>query len=56
MANTDFQYCKGQCCLHKSICKRYVVGLEASNETDKIHSWINSCGNANLFIRIDNVQ
>ena len=55
MANTDFQYCKGQHCKCKSICKRYVEGLEAANETDNIHSWINSCGNANLFIRIDNV-
>lgn len=55
MAKTDFQYCKGQHCKCKSICKRYVVGLEAVNETDKIHSWIDSCGNANLFIRIDNV-
>ena len=55
MANTDFQYCKGQRCQHKCICKRYVVGLEAVNEIDKIHSWINSCRNENLFIRIDNV-
>lgn len=54
MAKTDFQYCKGQNCQYKGICKRYVEGLEAAKETDKTHSWINSCRNAKLFIRIDN--
>lgn len=54
MAKTDFQYCNGQNCTYKNVCKRYVEGLEAAKETDKSHSWMNSCRNAKLFIRIDN--
>lgn len=53
MAKTEFTYCKGVHCPSRHQCKRYVIGLEASKETDKQHSWINSCRHAKLFIHKD---
>lgn len=50
---TDFTYCKGVHCPHKTHCVRYVNGLEAAKETEKPHSWILSCRNARLFIHTD---
>lgn len=53
MAMTDFTYCKGIHCPNRNQCKRYVDGLEAAKEHDKLHSWIQNCRHAKLFIHKD---
>lgn len=53
MAKTDFTYCRGEHCPNRNQCKRFVNGQEAANETSKIHSWIQSCRHAKLFIHKD---
>ena len=53
MAKTDFTYCKGIHCPNRNQCKRYVDGLEAAKEPDKLHSWIQNCRHAKLFIHKD---
>lgn len=53
MAKTDFTYCRGIHCPNRNQCKRYVIGLEAVNDGNSNHSWIQSCRHAKLFIHKD---
>lgn len=53
MAKTDFTYCKGIHCPNRNQCKRYVIGLEAANDGNSNHSWVQSCRHAKLFIHKD---
>lgn len=53
MAKTDFTYCRGIHCPNRNQCKRYVIGLEAANDGNSNHSWIQSCRHAKLFIHKD---
>lgn len=53
MAKTDFTYCRGIHCPNRNQCKRYVNGLEAANDGNSNHSWIQSCRHAKLFIHKD---
>ncbi len=47
---TDFTYCLGMHCPNKTHCVRYVNGLEAANEKDKLYSWIQNCRHGKLYI------
>lgn len=53
MEQTDFTYCRGIHCPNRNQCKRYVIGLEAANDGNSNHSWIQSCRHAKLFIHKD---
>ncbi len=56
MAKTDFTYCMGVHCPNKTHCVRYVNGLEAVGNSDRLHSWIQSCRHSKLFIHTDSQE